>query len=150
MEHILITHGLTGLFIISFLAATILPLGSEWLLVALIIQGQPVQQVVMVATAGNVLGGLTTYGLGYYGSTFITTRILRISSKNSQKAMALYRKYGSWSLLLSWVPIIGDPLCLVAGSLKLHPALFTIAVLCGKWARYSLIASITIQATAAL
>lgn len=145
MDLFLTTHGLYGLFLLSFLAATILPLGSEWLLVTLIIQGQAVPQAIMVATIGNFLGGLTTYGLGYYGASFITTKILRIASKDSSRAMQLYRKYGSWSLLLSWVPIIGDPLCLVAGSLKLHPALFSVFVFVGKGARYTLLAYITVQ-----
>ncbi len=144
MDLFLINNGLPGLFCLSFLAATVLPLGSEWLLVTLLMQGQSAPQVVAIATIGNFLGGLTTYGLGYYGSTFITTKILRISTKDSGKAMQLYQKYGVWSLLLSWVPIIGDPLCLVAGSLKLHPALFAVFVFIGKGARYWALAYVTL------
>jgi membrane protein YqaA with SNARE-associated domain len=136
---------LSGLFLLSFLAATILPIGSEWLLITLLVQGQPVSQVITVATIGNFLGGLTTYGLGYYGSTFIITKILRISDQETGRAMKMYKRYGSWSLLLSWVPIIGDPLCLIAGSLKLHPAIFSIFVFTGKCARYSLLAYLTLQ-----
>ncbi len=148
MDFFLTTNGLYGLFLLSFLAATVLPLGSEWLLVTLIFQGLPPGQIIMVATLGNFLGGLTTYGLGFYGSTFITTKILRISTKESSRAMKLYSKYGSWSLLLSWLPIIGDPLCLIAGSLKLSLAPFTILVLIGKGARYAILAYITMQSGA--
>ena len=144
MDFFLTTDSLYSLFLLSFLAATVLPLGSEWLLVTLLIQGQSATDVVLIATVGNVLGGLTTYGLGYYGSTFITTKVLRISQDNSGQAMKTYQKYGSWSLLLSWVPLIGDPLCLVAGSLKLHPATFTVLVTLGKGARYCLLAYVTL------
>jgi membrane protein YqaA with SNARE-associated domain len=146
MEYFPHHHSLTGLFLLSFMAATILPLGSEWFLVALLLRGLDPVQLVSIATIGNFLGGVTTYGIGYYGSGFITEKILRISEKDTGKAMNLYQKYGSWSLLLSWVPIIGDPLCLVAGSLKLHPFRFSVFVLIGKWARYTLIAYTTIQA----
>lgn len=145
MEYFLDHHSLTGLFLLSFLAATILPLGSEWFLVALLIRGLDPVQLVSIATIGNFLGGVTTYGIGYYGSGFITEKILRISEKDTGKAMNLYQKYGSWSLLLSWVPIIGDPLCLVAGSLKLKPALFSVMVFTGKGARYTLLAYLTLK-----
>ena len=138
-------NSLWGLFLLSFLAATILPLGSEWLVIALLLQNQSPTQIITVATIGNFLGGLTTYGLGYYGSTFITSGILRISNRDIGKAMKLYEQYGSWSLLLSWVPIIGDPLCLIAGSLKLHPAIFSLFVVIGKCGRYSLLTYLTLQ-----
>ncbi len=145
MESLLPNHELLALFTLSFLAATILPLGSEWYLIALIVRGLDVPSVVTVATIGNVLGGLTTYGLGYLGSVFITTKILRISAGDTGKAMGIYQRYGSWSLLLSWVPIIGDPLCLVAGSLKLHPFIFSTLIFIGKCGRYGALAYLTVQ-----
>lgn len=106
--------------------------------------------VVAVATIGNFLGGCTTYGIGYLGSTFVMEKILRNSDLETGKAMALYSRYGSWSLLFSWVPIIGDPLCLVAGSLKLHPLIFSIFVFCGKLARYWLLAKLSLIGVAAV
>ena len=148
METFLLDNGLPALFILSFLAATVIPLGSEWLLVALLLQGHETVPVVTVATIGNFLGGCTTYGIGYLGSTFVMEKILRISDRDTGKAMAIYRCYGSWSLLFSWVPVIGDPLCLVAGSLKLHPLVFSIFVFCGKLARYWMLAQITIMSAA--
>jgi len=145
METFLLNHGLPALFVLSLLAATVIPLGSEWLLVALLLQGQELGPVVTVATIGNYLGGCTTYGIGYLGSTWVMAKILRISEQESGKAMAIYGRYGSWSLLFSWVPIIGDPLCLVAGSLKLHPLIFSIFVFSGKLARYWLLAQATVM-----
>ncbi|MCK4838503.1 MAG: DedA family protein [Desulfobulbaceae bacterium] len=144
METFFLDHGLPALFLLSFLASSVIPLGSEWLVVALILQGYEVVPVVTVATIGNYLGGCTTYGIGYLGSTFVMHKILRISDRETGKAMTIYSRYGSWSLLFSWLPIIGDPLCLVAGSLKLHPLIFSIFVFSGKLARYWLLAQITV------
>ena len=145
METFLLDNGLPALFALSFLAATVIPLGSEWLLVALILQGHGAVPVVTVATIGNFLGACTTYGIGYLGSVFIMHKILRISDRESGRAMTIYTRYGSWSLFFSWVPIIGDPLCLVAGSLKLSPLIFSIFVFSGKLARYWLLAKLTVM-----
>ena len=143
MQDFLLQHGLPALFLISFLAATVLPLGSEWLLVALILQSHSVENVVAVATLGNYLGACTTYAIGIWGSTFIMEKILRIDGEQFQRASRLYQRYGSWSILLSWVPIIGDPLCLVGGTLRLNFLQFSLLAFSGKLARYALIASIT-------
>jgi membrane protein YqaA with SNARE-associated domain len=136
-------HTLTTLFVISFLAATILPLGSEWLVITLILQAHQIESVVMVATLGNFLGACTTYGIGFWGSSFLATKILRIDEARFNRTVLLYQKYGSWSLLLSWVPIIGDPLCLVSGSLRLNFLLFSLLTFSGKLTRYVVVAAIT-------
>jgi membrane protein YqaA with SNARE-associated domain len=148
MPEFLLHNGLPALFVISFLAATILPLGSEWLLVALILQAHNVENVVAVATLGNYLGACTTYGIGVWGSTFIMEKILRIDQNQVERATRLYQKYGSWSILLSWVPVIGDPLCLVGGSLRLNFIHFSLLAFSGKLARYALIASVTVSSMA--
>ena len=140
MENFLFSHGLPALFLLSLLAATLLPLGSEWLLVTLILQGFSATQVVAVATLGNVIGAFITYGLGIWGSDFVMRKLLRVSAKQSARAMALYQRYGAVSLLFAWLPIIGDPLCLAAGILRLQPMLFLVFVFVGKLGRYALIA----------
>ncbi|MBU0943370.1 MAG: VTT domain-containing protein [Proteobacteria bacterium] len=140
MESFLLDHGLPALFFLSLLAATLLPLGSEWLLVALILQGFPATQVVGVATLGNVLGAFITYGIGIWGSQFFMTKLLRIDKRQATRAMELYQRYGAISLLFAWLPIIGDPLCLAAGILRLQPLLFLFLVFLGKIGRYTLIA----------
>lgn len=140
MEFFLLDQGLPTLFFLSFLAATLLPLGSEWLLVTLILQGVPVGQVVAIATLGNVLGAFVTYGVGIWGSGFIMEKIFRIDEKQSFRAMELYQRYGTVSLLFAWLPIIGDPLCLAAGILRLQPLLFLVLVFIGKLGRYAFIA----------
>ena len=143
MEEFLLHGGLPALFVLSFLAATVLPLGSEWLLIGLILKSCDVENVVAVATVGNYLGACTTYGIGLWGSAFFMQRVLRIEADQTERAAAIFRKYGSWSLMLSWLPLIGDPLCLVAGSLRLNFILFSLLVFIGKFARYALIAAVT-------
>lgn len=138
---------LPSLFTLSFLAATVLPLGSEWLLVVMVLEGFPVTGLVATATAGNFLGACTTYLIGIWGSTFLIHTVLRISTPQLTRAEQLYNKYGSWSLLLSWVPIIGDPLCLAAGILRTHALRFAILVFVGKFFRYATLAYLTLQGT---
>jgi membrane protein YqaA with SNARE-associated domain len=138
-------HGLPTLFFTSFLASTILPIGSEWLLILLILGGQKAPQVVAVATVGNYLGACTTYFIGILGSDFLTRKILRLSDRDSRKAQEIYRRYGVWSLLLSWLPFVGDPLCLLAGGLRTSFFSFSILVLFGKFCRYALVAFFTLQ-----
>ena len=140
MESFLLHYGLTALFLLSLLAATLVPMGSEWLLLSLIFQGSSPVQVVVVATLGNVLGACITYGIGVWGSGFLMEKLLRVDEKQSARAMALYQRYGPFSLLFSWLPVIGDPLCLAAGVLRLQPLLFLLPVIVGKLARYAFIA----------
>jgi len=136
MEEILIEHGYLALFVLSFLASTIIPLGSEWLLAALIVRGYDPAVAIGMATIGNTLGACTTYLIGLYGGDFLIKKALRIDDNSRRRAKRIYSRYGSWSLLFSWLPVIGDPLCLIGGVLKVRFALFTILVFAGKLARY--------------
>ena len=138
--------GLLALFLVSFLASTVLPLGSEWLLVAVILQSHEPWPAVAVATIGNSLGALTTYLLGFWGGEWLTTRILRMSGAERRRAAALFQRYGSWSLLLTWVPVVGDPLCLVAGALRTGLTRFLILMVAGKLARYAAVAWLVLAA----
>lgn len=125
------------LFITGFLSATILPGGSEAGLVAtLSLHQYSVFLVVSTATVGNTLGGLTNYWLGF----LLPNRTQ--NEKYGHKAQYWLSKYGSWSLLFSWLPVIGDPLCFAAGWLRMHfwPCLWLILI--GKALRYSLIAAL--------
>lgn len=144
MENLLTSNGLPALFILSFLAATIIPLGSEWLLIALLLNGHDAYSAVSVATLGNYLGACTTYAIGIYGSDFLIKKILRVNDDNLARAKSLYKKYGSWSLLFSWLPIIGDPLCLVGGVLRLGFPVFSVLVFLGKLFRYAMVAFLTV------
>lgn len=144
MEQFLVEHGVLALFLLSFAASTLIPLGSEWLLVALIVKGLPAMPLVLIATAGNSLGACTTYAIGIGGGTLLVKTFLRIEQQKIDRAMAFYSKYGSWSLLFSWLPVIGDPLCLAAGLLKLNFSRFAGLMLLGKTTRYTAVAALAI------
>ncbi|MBU1171557.1 MAG: DedA family protein [Proteobacteria bacterium] len=124
------------LFLISFLASTLIPLGSEWLLAALVVDAANPIGLVCVASIGNVLGATTTYAIGRYGGGPLAEKLLGINAEKREKADAVYKKYGAWSLFFSFLPVIGDPLCLVGGFLRVPMALFFPLVLGGKSLRY--------------
>lgn len=140
-----VEFGLWGLFIAAFLAATVLPLSSEIVLSSLLIGGLSPTPVVLVATAGNVLGAITNYGLGYWASKGPIKKWLRMSEQEFVRAEQRFQKYGLWSLCLAWVPIIGDPLTVMAGILRIRLLWFVLLVSAGKLLRYIVIAYVTVQ-----
>jgi membrane protein YqaA with SNARE-associated domain len=120
------------LFFSSFLAATLLPGGSEVILYAVLkLHPGHYWLALAVATAGNTLGGMSSWLIGRL-----------IPQGRNLKGLAVMQKYGAPALLLSWVPIIGDPLCVAAGWLRLNPWVSLAFIALGKLARYGLIASI--------
>ena len=137
--------GYLGLFISAFLAATILPLGSEVVLVGLLLNGFDPVSVVSIATVGNVLGSLVNYAIGFFGSAFLIHRVLKISDESFDKSKQRFEKWGNASLLLAWVPIIGDPLTVIAGVLRINIWLFLLLVTIGKLARYIVVSYTTLN-----
>ncbi len=137
--------GYIGLFIASFLAATILPLSSELVLSALLANGLPPTSLVIIATIGNVLGSLTNYALGYWASLGLVKKWLKLSEEEFVSAEQRFKKYGVLSLFFAWVPIIGDPLTVMAGILRIRLLWFVILVTAGKLTRYIVISYITLQ-----
>jgi membrane protein YqaA with SNARE-associated domain len=101
-----------------------------------------------VATVGNYLGACTSYAIGIYGGNFLIQKVLRISAPERERAEHFFARYGSWSLLLSWLPVIGDPLCLAGGLLKISFVRFSALVAAGKLARYATVAWLTLGAQA--
>ncbi|MGD8558057.1 MAG: YqaA family protein [Gammaproteobacteria bacterium] len=128
---------LWGLFTSAFLSSTLLPGSSELLLIYLVNQSShPLPLLLTMATVGNTLGGMTTYGLGRLLAWRFPNRPLR---QQHQTALDRLQRWGSFALLLSWVPIIGDPLCAAAGYLKTNVFLTLILMGLGKLARYAFI-----------
>jgi len=148
MQEWLVNYGFYSLFLLSFLASTLIPLGSEWLLVAMILGRHEPFAVVAVATAGNYLGGLSTYWIGLYGGEFLQLRVLGMDEKTRLKAESFYARFGSYSLLLSFLPVVGDPLCLIGGLLRVRFLRFSLLVVSGKLARYAAVAWLTLQGAA--
>lgn len=137
--------GYLGFFIAAFLAATILPLSSELVLTALLLNGLSPTYLVIIATIGNVLGSLTNYGLGYWASKTVIQRWLRMSESEFVRAEERFKKYGIAALLFAWVPIIGDPLTVMAGILRIRLLWFLVLVTTGKFLRYYILATIILQ-----
>jgi membrane protein YqaA with SNARE-associated domain len=139
LAHLDPATGYLALLALSFAAATLLPIGSEWLLATLVLQGGDPLSLVVTATAGNLLGAISTWLVGRYGGEFLIRRCLRIDPETQRAAEERYARYGIWSLLLSWVPIIGDPLCLIAGLFRVRLGIFIPLVGFGKLGRYLLL-----------
>ncbi len=131
-----------SLFITSFLASTVLPLGSETLVVLLIRSDHNFYAVVLLATIGNYLGACTTYYIGLKGRSGIIERYLSISAKELEKADRWFTRYGAYILLFTWVPLVGDAITVSGGLLKLDFRIFSVYVFIGKFARYLALAYI--------
>lgn len=137
---ILFDYGLWGLFASAFLAATILPLSSELVLIFLVTQGCDMRMCLLVATAGNILGAVVNYWIGFAGSRWILKRIWRVSDETIHNAVKRFKRFGVLSLLLAWTPVIGDPLTIAAGMLRIHIGVFLLLVGTGKFLRYLFLA----------
>lgn len=136
---------LGGLFLSAFGAATLLPLQSEAVLVALLSTGGHAPGVlVAVATLGNVLGSVVNWCLGLGLERYRTRRWFPVSPARLAQAQGFYRRYGQWSLLLSWMPVIGDPLTLVAGLMREPLWRFLLLVTVAKLGRYLVLAGVTL------
>jgi membrane protein YqaA with SNARE-associated domain len=131
------------LFTSSFLAATLLPGGSELVLYAVLeLHPETKWLAIGVATIGNTLGGLTSYAIGRAIPRPKSMNYVSSPAKAMQ-GLALLQRYGSPALLLSWVPLIGDPLCVAAGWLRMNVVAATGFIAAGKLARYVAIAALT-------
>jgi membrane protein YqaA with SNARE-associated domain len=124
------------LFASAFLAATLLPLSSELILLALLHDGGDAVLLWAVATLGNTLGSAVNWLLGRYLLHFQQRRWFYFSSAQIDRAQGWFQRYGFWSLLLAWVPLGGDALTLIAGVMRLRLWLFLLLVGSGKALRY--------------
>lgn len=138
--------GYLGLFFAAFGAATLLPLQSEAVLVGLLLSGHySLWGLLVIATVGNVLGSVVNWWLGRSVERYKARRWFPVTPKHLEKARRHYQRWGHWSLLLSWVPIVGDPLTLVAGVMREPFWRFVLLVTLAKGARYALLAVLTLN-----
>lgn len=138
--------GYFGLFLAAFGAATLLPLQSEAVLVGLLLSHHyPASALLAVATLGNVLGAVVNWVLGRSLAHWRDRRWFPVSVVQFARAERFYRRVGHWSLLLSWAPVIGDPLTLVAGLLREPLWRFLLLVTLAKAVRYAVLATVTLE-----
>lgn len=128
-----------SLFAVALASATLLPGGSELWLARLWCLGEPVLALWLVATAGNTLGSLVNVGLGRYARRFQQRRWFPVSPAALARAERWYARFGESSLLISWLPLIGDPLTVIAGVLRLPWWRAALWLLLAKGGRYALV-----------
>ena len=131
------------LFLSAFIAATLFPMGSEALLIYDIREGYNVYYLLLFASIGNVLGSCVNYYLGLKGESYLEEKKY-LKKEKIDKYKKFFDKYGGFALLLSWAPIIGDPLTFIAGILKYDFKKFLFLVTIAKFLRYALIAYLVI------
>jgi membrane protein YqaA with SNARE-associated domain len=125
------------LFLTSFLAATIFPLSSELTLISLL-KTNSYSPFLLISTSsfGNILGSVFNWSLGFYLLEYINKKWFPFKQNQIDVASNRFNRFGIWSLLFSWLPVIGDPLTLIAGILRVNFLLFLILVAAGKISRY--------------
>jgi membrane protein YqaA with SNARE-associated domain len=132
-------YAFVSLFASGFIAATLFPASSEALLLTLQAQGYAPLGLFIAATSGNTLGSCVNWYLGRRIVAFQQRRWFLVSAEALARAERFFNRFGRYSLLLAWLPLIGDPLTLVAGVLKVRFRVFFVLVLLGKAARYGLL-----------
>lgn len=134
MEAWLEGYGLWGLGALCFLGATLVPFSSEVAVVGALKLGWVPWQVFVSASLGNALGASLNYGLGRWASAWVERKLK--SGRSGREALAWSRRYGRWALLGSWLPVVGDPLCLAAGLFRVGFIFFVTVGLGTRLARY--------------
>jgi membrane protein YqaA with SNARE-associated domain len=130
--------GYFGLFIVTFLSATILPFSSELLLIGMLNSNYPIINCVLIATLGNSIGGITNYLIGKIGNP-LWLKKFGVKEEKILKQQSIIQKYGAWLALISWIPIIGDPLMIALGFYRVRFITFLILLVIGKATRYIVI-----------
>lgn len=132
----LLDYGYVGLFIGSFLAATVVPFSSDVLVVGMLAMGGNALTTIIVATIGNWLGGLTSYWIGWLGKTEWLERWFRVKRETIEKYKASVARWGSWLALLTWLPFVGDVFAIVLGFFKARFLPSALWMLVGKGGRF--------------
>ena len=133
-------YGYWGMALLSFLSGSIIPIASEALLVVLLGVGLNATWLIVVATVGNTLGGITCFMLGYLTDKQTVKRVFRISDKKMERADSLIQRYGYWAAVLSFMPIIGEAILVALGIMRVDKYKVSIVMAIGKFARYAFVA----------
>jgi membrane protein YqaA with SNARE-associated domain len=145
VESFLEQFGYWGIFLISYLSATLIPLFSEAAVVAVYALGFNVWLIILFSTCGSVLGSVTNYYVGKKGTDFVLARYFKVEPESLVRAERFFERWGSITLFFSWVPFIGDPLTLVAGVAHVDFRVFIFWVTIGKLLRQFVILGLASQ-----
>lgn len=140
MTEWVLEYGAVGLFLAAFLAATLVPLSSEAALVAALAVGMPVAEALLAASLGNSLACVVNYGLGRFFRERVQPHTE--ASRSGRAALGWMDRWGRWSLVLTPLPVVGDPITVVAGLARVSFALFATVVIPLRVGRYVLIAGL--------
>lgn len=135
----MISYGPWGMFLSAFLAGSILPFSSETIMVALLALGGSPWLLLLTASAGNTLGGVSCYCVGRIASPEWLQRTFRIRDKHMQRARALVSRWGAWMGFLCWVPVLGDAILVTLGIMRSHPLATNVTMLVGRTLRYAVV-----------
>lgn len=136
----MIFEGYLGLFASAFLAATVLPVVSEAVFSGMAVTGKFEPFILLaVASVGNTLGSVVNWLLGRFLYDSRESRWMPVKAEHLEKASAIFNRWGVWSLLLAWMPFVGDPLTFLAGVLRVPFAVFLILVAISKTGRYAVL-----------
>jgi len=128
-----------SLFFVALISATLFPMGSEALLIYDITQGYNIYLLLLFASLGNILGSLINYILGLKGEEYLEKKGY-LKKEKIEKYNKYFKKYGPFTLLFSWLPLVGDPITFVAGVLKYNWKYFLVLVTIAKFSRYLFLA----------
>ncbi len=134
-----------GLFLAALVSATLIPGQSEAVLVGLLLAGHSPWLLLIVASVGNILGSVLNWIVGRGMERFRDRRWFPVRAEALDRAQRWYTKYGKWSLLLSWAPVVGDPLTIVAGVMRESFPMFLLLVAIAKIGRYLVLAATTVH-----
>ena len=139
MVEMLHQYGLWGLFVAGFLAGTVIPFNSESVLSVLILSGLDITQCFVVVTVANMLGGMTTFYLGYLGNMEWIEKYGKVKQEKMESILPRLNRYGPMMATLSFVPLLGNIIILGLGFFRISPVMTTIFMFVGKLARYLLV-----------
>lgn len=135
----LIDYGVAGMFISAFLAGSVLPLSSEFVLAGLVAAGVAPIELLFAATLGNVLGSLLNYGIGRLGREEWIERWVKVSPEQLERGKSYVRRFGFWGGLISWFPVLGELITVAMGFLRVNLPLSLLTIFIGKFVRYWII-----------
>ena len=139
LHDILINYGGWGMFVAAFLAGSILPFSSEAIMLALLAVGNSPWQLLLCASLGNSLGGITCYYIGYLTTPERVQRLFHIHPRPMQRAPRLVQRWGALMGFFCWVPFLGDAILVALGIMRSNPLVTNVTMLLGRTLRYAII-----------